>query len=84
MPHDLAETASAKAGAADPGAYFGLSVGAADAPTIPMKIAAHRDDRRMTTRFPAPWRSTCWASWRSWQAQRPSSGQRQPSGIGDP
>jgi hypothetical protein len=25
-----------------------------------------------------------WGSWRSWQAQRPSSGQRQPSGIGDP
>jgi hypothetical protein len=27
---------------------------------------------------------TCRASRRSWQAQRPSSGQRQPSGIGDP
>jgi hypothetical protein len=40
--------------------------------------------RRRRAGCSLPWKSACWTSWRSWQAQRPSSGQCQPSGIGDP
>jgi hypothetical protein len=34
--------------------------------------------------MPAALESACWASWRSWQAHRPSSSQRQPSDIVNP
>jgi hypothetical protein len=40
--------------------------------------------RQRVLEWPVAFESACWASWRGSQAQRPSSGQRQPSGIGDP